>query len=124
MLATPRSHSEVLKLRENIPALKKYVSAVLEAPLSHLKRTITKPKKQKNKTLQGHLFWGQEELLSEKNQHQKSRDTVPLSVDLTFFGAKSSLVHVSKTHDFYSAYFWKHLNNKVLIRNDVLNAIS
>ena len=32
----------------------------------------------KIKTALGHLFWDQEKLFSEKNQHKKSHDTVPL----------------------------------------------
>ena len=36
----------------------------------------------------GHLYWDQEELFSEKNQHQKSHDTVPLSFNVEFVLSK------------------------------------
>ena len=63
-----------------LQALRSFNLVVLEAPLSHLKRTITKPKNEKIKTVLGHLFWDQEELFSEEEKkHYKSRDTVPLS---------------------------------------------
>ena len=42
--------------------------------------TKLKNENKKIKAVLGHLFWDQEELFSEKNQHQKSLDTAPLII--------------------------------------------